>query len=244
MEFEKDVESPVIQEAVPVETRVMTNQQQNLTGLNELVPMIDLDDTDSSSPELPPAEEVLEEAISRPGPDNPRLFNHFNLLEIRNRDQVLYEIENLSKIKLEKILNEFNNYHRQYNYLKNEFESTIDRIQLRTEEEMEISEIEQNPELKRLNILMTILKNHYLWNLDNFNEELNHNKILNKELNEELYLGNKHKAIKDRINKWRSRCVKNKYTIKRVDEWCLELVIKIQDIRNNIASSSSSSNNN
>ena len=44
--------------------------------------------------------------------------------------------------------------------------------------------------------------------------------------------------IKDQINQWRSRCIRNRYPLKRVDEWCLELVIKINDIRDSMASSS------
>lgn len=239
MDFDKENESPVIQEAFPV---VRTNQRL-LPGLDEITPEIGglIEEIDTSSPDLPTAEEALEQAIFQSQTRSPRLERQnalsFNILNIRNRDRVLEEIEDLTRIKLNKIVNEFRDLHQKYDYLKNEFESRVDRMRL-TFEGIEDSELEQDPELKRLEKLMIILKNHYLWNLDMLNEELNHNKNLNKELNEKLYLGDKHKLIKDQINQWRSRCVRNRYPLKRVDEWCLELVVKINDIRDRMASSS------
>lgn len=238
MEFDKENEPPVIQEAFPV---VRTDL---LPGLDEITPGLDeittgLDAT--SSPDLPTAEEALEQAIFQSQTRSPRLERQntlsFNILNIRNRDRVLEEIEDLTRIKLNKIINEFRDLHQKYDYLKNEIESRVDRMRL-TFEGIEESELEQDPELKRLEKLMTILKNHYLWNLDRLNEELNHNKTLNKEFNEKMYLGDKHKLIKDQINQWRSRCIRNRYPLKRVDEWCLELVVKINDIRDRMASSS------
>lgn len=243
MDFDKENESPVIQEAFPV---VRTNQDF-LPGLDELTPelgsLMDEINTNSSS-ELPTAEEVLERAIfqSQTTANSPRSLERqnalsFNILNIRNRDRVLEEIEDLSKIKLNKILREFRDYHQKYDYLKNEYESRIDRMRL-TFEGIEESELEQDPELKKLEKLMLLLKHHYIFNLDRLSEELNNNKDMNKQLGEKLYLGQKHKLIKDQINQWRSRCLRNKYSLKRVDEWCLELVRKIDDIRDQMASSS------
>lgn len=239
MDFDKENSSPVIQEAFPV---VRTNQRL-LPGLDEITPEIGdlIEEIDTSSPDLPTAEEALEQAIFQSQTRSPRLERQnalsFNILNVRNRDRVLEEIEDLTRIKLNKIVNEFRDLHQKYDYLTNEIESRVDRMRL-TFEGIEDSELEQDPELKRLDKLTIILKNHYLWNLDRLNEELNHNKNLNKELNEKLYLGNKHKLIKDQINQWRSRCIRNRYPLKRVDEWCLELVIKINDIRDSMASSS------
>ena len=240
MEFEKENESPVIQEAFPV---VRTNM---LPGLDEITPEINgslLDEIHTnSSPELPTAEEALEQAIFQSQTTSPRLLERqnamsFNILNIRNRDRVLEEIEDLSRIKLNKIVREFRDYHQKYDYLRNEYESRIDRMRL-TFEDIEETELEQDPEIKRLNKLMVILKHHYINNLDRLSDELNSNKDMHKQLGEKLYLGNKHKLIKDQINQWRSRCLRNRYSLKRVDEWCLELVRKINDIRDQMASSS------
>lgn len=242
MEFDKENESPVIQEAFPV-VRTNTNM---LPGLDELTPEINgslLDEINTnSSPELPTAEEALERAIFQSQTTSPRLLERqnalsFNILNIRNRDRVLEEIEDLSRIKLNKIVREFRDYHQKYDYLRNEYESRIDRMRL-TFEGIEESELEQDPELKKLEKLMLLLKHHYIFNLDRLSDELNNNKDMNKQLGEKLYLGKKHKLIKDQINQWRSRCLRNKYSLKRVDEWCLELVRKIDDIRDQMASSS------
>lgn len=242
MEFDKENESPVIQEAFPV-VRTNTNM---LPGLDELTPEINgslLDEINTnSSPELPTAEEALERAIFQSQTTSPRLLERqnalsFNILNIRNRDRVLEEIEDLSRIKLNKIVREFRDYHQKYDYLRNEYESRIDRMRL-TFEGIEETELEQDPELKKLEKLMLLLKQHYIFNLDRLSEELNNNKELHRQLGEKLYLGNKHKLIKDQINQWRSRCLRNKYSLKRVDEWCLELVRKIDDIRDQMASSS------
>lgn len=240
MEFDKENSSPVIQEAVPV-VRTM------LPGLDELTPdlgsLMDEINTNSSS-ELPTAEEALERAVfqSQTTTNSPRSLERqnalsFNILNIRNRDRVLEEIEDLSRIKLTKILKEFRDYHQKYDYLKNEYESRIDRMRL-TFEGIEEGELDQDPELKKLEKLMLLLKHHYIFNLDRLSDELNNNKDMNKQLGEKLYLGKKHKLIKDQINQWRSRCFRNKYPLKRVDEWCLELVRKIEDIRDQMASSS------
>ena len=162
MEFDKENESPVIQEAFPV---VRTNM---LPGLDEITPEINgslLDEINTnSSPELPTAEEALEQAIFQSQTTSPRLLERqnamsFNILNIRNRDRVLEEIEDLSRIKLNKIVREFRDYHQKYDYLRNEYESRIDRMRL-TFEGIEETELDQDPELKKLEKLMLLLKQH------------------------------------------------------------------------------------
>lgn len=238
MDFDKENESPVIQPAYPV----VRSNQELLPRLGEVTPelhsLIDEIDTDTDSSELPTAEELLEGIISEGRPTLERQnAMDFNILNIRSRDKVLNDIENMTLIEINKIVDNFKDYHNKYDYLKNEYESRIDRMQL-TFEGITEEELEQDPELKRLNKLLMILKKQYIYNLDRLSEELNNNKEMNKELNEPLYLGTKHKLIKDRINQWRSRCLRNRYPLKRIDEWCLELTRKISDIRDSMASSS------
>lgn len=241
MEFDKENQSPVIQPAYPV----VRSNDELLPRLGEVTPelhsLIEIDtdtDTDSSSL-LPTADELLENIISegrRPTLERQNAMD-FNILNIRSREKVLNDIENMTLTEINKIVDNFKDYHNKYDYLKNEYESRIDRMQL-TFEGITEEELEQDTELKRLNKLLMILKKQYIYNLDRLSEELNNNKEMNKELNEPLYLGTKHKLIKDQINQWRSRCLRNKYQLKRIDEWCLELVIKINDIRDSMASSS------
>ncbi len=242
MEFDKENQSPVIQPAYPV----VRSNDELLPRLGEVTPelhsLIEIDtdtDTDSSSL-LPTADELLENIISegrRPTLERQNAMD-FNILNIRSREKVLNDIENMTLTEINKIVDNFKDYHNKYDYLKNEYESRIDRMQLTFEGGITEEELEQDTELKRLNKLLMILKKQYIYNLDRLSEELNNNKEMNKELNEPLYLGTKHKLIKDQINQWRSRCLRNKYQLKRIDEWCLELVIKINDIRDSMASSS------
>lgn len=238
MEFDKENQSPVIQPAYPV----VRSNQQLLPRLGEVTPelhsLIDEIDTDTDTSELPTAEELLEGIISegRPTLERQNAID-FNILNIRSRDKVLNDIENMTINQIHKIVDNFKDYHNKYDYLKNEYESRIDRMQLTFEGITEV-ELEQDPELKRLNKLLMILKKQYIYNLDRLSEELNNNKEMNRDFNEPLYLGNKHKLIKDQINQWRSRCLRNKYQLKRIDEWCLELVDKINDIRDRMTSSS------
>lgn len=242
MEFDKENQSPVIQPAYPVvrsNDELLPRLGEVTPELHSIIDEIDTDtDTDSSSL-LPTADELLENIISegrRPTLERQNAMD-FNILNIRSRDKVLNDIENMTLTEINKIVDNFKDYHNKYDYLKNEYESRIDRMQL-TFEGITEEELEQDTELKRLNKLLMILKKQYIYNLDRLSEELNNNKEMNKELNEPLYLGTKHKLIKDQINQWRSRCLRNKYQLKRIDEWCLELVIKINDIRDRMASSS------
>ena len=91
MDFDKENESPVIQEAFPV---VRTNQRL-LPGLDEITPEIGglIEEIDTSSPDLPTAEEALEQAIFQSQTRSPRLERQnalsFNILNIRNRDNIL-----------------------------------------------------------------------------------------------------------------------------------------------------------
>lgn len=246
MEFDKENQSPVIQPAYPV----VRSNQELLPRLGEVTPelhsIIDEIDTDTdtnTSSELPTAEELLEGIISegrRPTLErqNAMDISDFNILNIRSRDKVLNDIENMTINQIHKIVDNFKDYHNKYDYLKNEYESRIDRMQLTFENGITEEELEQDFELKRLYKLLMILKKQYIYNLDRLSEELNNNKEMNRDFNEPLYLGNKHKLIKDQINQWRSRCLRNKYQLKRIDEWCLELVVKINDIRDRMASSS------
>lgn len=246
MEFDKENQSPVIQPAYPV----VRSNQELLPRLGEVTPelhsIIDEIDTDTdtnTSSELPTAEELLEGIISegrRPTLErqNAMDISDFNILNIRSRDKVLNDIENMTINQIHKIVDNFKDYHNKYDYLKNEYESRIDRMQLTFENGITEEELEQDIELKRLYKLLMILKKQYIYNLDRLSEELNNNKEMNRDFNEPLYLGNKHKLIKDQINQWRSRCLRNKYQLKRIDEWCLELVVKINDIRDRMASSS------
>ena len=243
MEFDKENQSPVIQPAYPVvrsNDELLPRLGEVTPELHSLIDEIDTDtDTDSSSL-LPTADELLENIISegrRPTLERQNAMD-FNILNIRSRDKVLNDIENMTLTEINKIVDNFKDYHNKYDYLKNEYESRIDRMQLTFEGGITEEELEQDTELKRLNKLLMILKKQYIYNLDRLSEELNNNKEMNKELNEPLYLGTKHKLIKDQINQWRSRCLRNKYQLKRIDEWCLELVIKINDIRDSMASSS------